>query len=149
PSLNSIGELSLAQWEEVKDAIADPLIRNRVEHVVTEDDRVLKARASLGQGDLATFGQLMNASHESLRDLYEVAGCELDTLYEEARAIEGCIGTRMTGAGFGGCNVSVVRSEAVETFQREVAKNYTAKTGLVPTFYVCDIGDGAKELALS
>lgn len=146
PQLGSIGELSLEQWEQVKDAIPDPLIRSRVEHVVTEDDRVLKARSSLGRGDLATFGKLMNASHESLRDLYEVTGFELDTLYEEARAIDGCVGTRMTGAGFGGCNVSVVRNDAVETFQQIVAERYTAKTGLVPTFYVCEIGDGAKEI---
>jgi len=148
PQLGSLGELSLAEWERVKDAIPDPLIRSRVEHVVTEDDRVLAARACLAQGDLAAFGKLMNASHESLRDLYEVTGFELDTLYEEARAVEGCVGTRMTGAGFGGCSVSIVRDEAVETFQRIVAERYTAKTGLVPTFYVCEIGDGAKQLPL-
>jgi galactokinase len=148
PELGSIGELSLAEWEQVKSAIPDALIASRVEHVVTEDGRVLKARSSLGEGDLETFGKLMKASHESLRDLYEVTGFELDTLYEEASAIEGCIGTRMTGAGFGGCNVSVVRDEAVEMFQRVVAERYTAKTGLVPTFYVCEIGDGAKELPL-
>ncbi|PYI54934.1 galactokinase [Paenibacillus flagellatus] len=146
PSLASLGELSLEQWEAAKDAVADPVIRSRVEHVVTEDDRVLKARASLERGDLVTFGELMKASHESLRDLYEVTGFELDTLFEEASAIDGCIGTRMTGAGFGGCSVSVVRDEAVESFQRLVAERYTAKTGLVPSFYVCEIGDGAKEL---
>ncbi|TNJ67446.1 galactokinase [Paenibacillus hemerocallicola] len=146
PGLGSLGELSLGQWEQLKSAIPDPLIRSRAEHVVTEDDRVLKARASLEQGDLVTFGKLMNASHESLRDLYEVTGFELDTLYEEASAVEGCVGTRMTGAGFGGCNVSIVRNEAVDEFQRAVAERYTAKTGLVPSFYVCEIGDGAKEL---
>lgn len=146
PHLASLGELSLAEWERAKDAIPDPVIRSRVEHVVTEDDRVLKARSSLEQGDLATFGRLMKASHESLRDQYEVTGFELDTLYEEASAIDGCIGTRMTGAGFGGCNVSIVRNEAVDRFKAVVAERYTAKTGLVPTFYVCEIGDGAKEL---
>lgn len=148
PRLENLGELSLEQWEQVKSAISDPIIRNRTEHVVTEDDRVLRARSSLEQGDLATFGKLMNASHESLRDLYEVTGFELDTLYEVASAVEGCVGTRMTGAGFGGCNVSIVKDEAVETFQRTVAEQYTAKTGLVPSFYVCEIGDGAKELQL-
>jgi len=144
--LSSLGELSLAEWERVQDAIPDPLIRSRVEHVVTEDDRVLKACSSLEQGDLAAFGELMKASHVSLRDLYEVTGFELDTLFEEACAIEGCIGTRMTGAGFGGCTVSIVRDEAVEAFQRIVAERYTAKTGLTPSFYVCDIGDGARQL---
>jgi galactokinase len=146
PGLNSLGELTLERWNEVKDAIADPVIRNRAEHVVTENDRVLKARACLEQGDLPGFGRLMKASHESLRDLYEVTGTELDTLFEEAGKIEGCIGTRMTGAGFGGCNVSIVRDESVETFQKIVSERYTARTGLVPSFYVCDIGDGAKEI---
>jgi galactokinase len=146
PHLTSLGELSLAEWERVKDTIPDPVIRSRVEHVVTEDDRVLKARLSLEQGDLATFGRLMKASHESLRDQYEVTGFELDTLFEEASAIDGCIGTRMTGAGFGGCSVSIVRNEAVDRFKTVVAERYTAKTGLLPTFYVCEIGDGAKEL---
>jgi galactokinase len=88
----------------------------------------------------------MKASHESLRDLYEVTGMELDALFEEASKIEGCIGTRMTGAGFGGCNVSIVKDEAVEAFQKTVSERYTARTGLVPSFYVCDIGDGAKEI---
>ncbi|MEF3301814.1 galactokinase [Paenibacillus sp. GYB003] len=146
PQLGSLGELSIEQWERVRDAIPDPLIAARVQHVVTEDARVLEARSRLEQGDLAAFGKLMNASHESLRDLYEVTGFELDTLYEVASAIDGCIGTRMTGAGFGGCNVSIVRDDAAEAFQREVAERYTAQTGLVPSFYVCEIGDGAKEL---
>lgn len=149
PQLGNLGELTLEAWERCKDAIPDPLIRSRAEHVVTEDDRVLQARASLGRGDLAEFGKLMNASHVSLRDLYEVTGFELDTLFEEAIAVEGCVGSRMTGAGFGGCTVSIVRDEAVETFRAVVAERYTAKTGLVPSFYVCEIGDGAKELPLA
>lgn len=146
PELTSLGELTLAQWEQVKDSISDSLIRSRAEHVVTEDDRVLRARASLEQGDLTAFGRLMKGSHESLRDLYEVTGFELDTLFEEACAAPGCIGTRMTGAGFGGCTVSIVQAADVEAFQAHVAGRYTSKTGLVPTFYVCEIGDGAKEI---
>lgn len=148
PQLESLGELTLVQWESAKDAIADEVLAKRAEHVVTENDRVLEAQMSMARGDLARFGQLMNASHESLRDLYEVTGPELDALYEEARAVEGCIGTRMTGAGFGGCNVSIVRDEAVEAFKRLVAERYTARTGLTPAFYVCEIGDGARELPL-
>ncbi|MFK7696435.1 galactokinase [Paenibacillus sp. HJGM_3] len=146
PGLSSLGELSVQEWERVKDAITDPVVANRVEHVVREDDRVLRAKSSLDAGDLATFGELMNQSHESLRDLYEVTGFELDTLYAVAREVDGCIGTRMTGAGFGGCNVSLVREDAVDAFRQTVGERYTARTGLVPSFYVCDIGDGAIEI---
>lgn len=146
PQLTSLGELSVPAWEQVKHLITVPVIANRVEHVIREDDRVLRAKSSLAEGDLETFGTLMKQSHESLRDLYEVTGVELDTLYAVAKEIEGCIGTRMTGAGFGGCNVSLVREDAVDTFHRVVSEQYTARTGLVPSFYVCDIGDGAKEI---
>ncbi|MDF2815947.1 MAG: galactokinase [Paenibacillus sp.] len=146
PELASLGELSVEAWEQVKHLIEDPVIRNRVEHVVCEDDRVLRARMSLSNHDLSTFGSLMKQSHESLRDLYEVTGFELDTLYAVAREVDGCIGTRMTGAGFGGCNVSLVREDAVESFKRIIRDQYTLKTGLTPSFYVCDIGDGAKEI---
>jgi galactokinase len=88
----------------------------------------------------------MKQSHESLRDLYEVTGFELDTLFAVAKEVDGCIGTRMTGAGFGGCNVSLVREDSVEAFKQIVSEQYTMQTGLTPSFYVCDIGDGAKEI---
>lgn len=88
----------------------------------------------------------MIQSHDSLRDLYEVTGFELDTLVEEALKIDGTAGSRMTGAGFGGCTVSIVKEEAVDRFISEVGKGYTAKTGLVPTFYVTEVGDGGREI---
>nr|WP_026693373.1 galactokinase [Peribacillus kribbensis] len=146
PQAVNLGDVSLEQWEQVKDSIENDVIRRRVEHVITEDDRVLSATKSLQENDLEEFGRKMKQSHESLRDLYEVTGFELDTLFEEASKVEGCIGTRMTGAGFGGCNVSLVKDEAIEAFKEQVAKNYTEKTNLVPDFYVCEIGDGAKEI---
>lgn len=146
PGLRDLGALSLEEWNELRGHVQDPVVANRVEHVVSEDDRVLKAVRALADNDLAKFGQLMIQSHESLRDLYEVTGAELDALMEAAVSVDGCIGSRMTGAGFGGCTVSLVQEDAVERFQSEVAEQYTAKTGLTPTFYVCDIGDGVKEI---
>lgn len=148
PDVHCLGDVSYNEWVKVKGSIDDEVIRRRVEHVITEDDRVLQATKSLQENDLATFGELMKQSHESLRDLYEVTGTELDTLFEEAAKIDGCIGTRMTGAGFGGCNVSLVKEEAVASFKQQVAENYSARTGLEPTFYVCEIGEGTKEILL-
>lgn len=146
PRISSLGDLRYAEWEQVLEAIPSEVIRNRVEHVVSENERVLLATKSLKENDLISFGQYMLQSHESLRDLYEVTGLELDTLFEEASKVPGCVGTRMTGAGFGGCNVSLVREEAVEEFKMRVAENYACRTGLVPDFYVCEVGDGAKEM---
>lgn len=96
---------------------------------------------------MAAFGQLMVGSHDSLRDLYEVTGLELDTMVEAALAVPGVLGSRMTGAGFGGCTVSLVHEDSIERFQDEVGRVYKEKTGLTPDFYVCDIGDGVTELA--
>ncbi|WP_409295785.1 galactokinase [Peribacillus sp. SCS-26] len=146
PHIKNLGDVSMDQWEKVKHLIQDSIIRARAEHVISENERVLLATRKLQENDLPAFGELMKKSHESLRDLYEVTGFELDTLFEEASAVPGCIGTRMTGAGFGGCNVSLVREDAVEEFKKLVAEGYTAKTGLNPDFYVCEIGDGAKEI---
>lgn len=148
PNIRSLGDVTLTEWELTRHVITDPVIVRRVEHVVTENERVLKAMKALEDNDLSTFGRLMKESHLSLRDLYEVTGEELDALFEEASKIGGCIGTRMTGAGFGGCNVSLVKEEAMKEFQESVAENYQARTGLKPTFYVCDIGDGAKEIPI-
>ncbi|WP_409290551.1 galactokinase [Peribacillus sp. SCS-37] len=146
PHIKNLGDVSVDQWEMVKHLIQDSIIRARAEHVISENERVLLANRKLQENDLAAFGELMKKSHESLRDLYEVTGFELDTLFEEASAVPGCIGTRMTGAGFGGCNVSLVREDAVEEFKKLVSEGYTVKTGLKPDFYVCEIGDGAKEI---
>lgn len=146
PEVQSLGDVSLQNWNKVKNHIENETIRRRVEHVITENERVLSATKSLQENDLVSFGEMMKQSHESLRDLYEVTGFELDTLFEEAAKVKGCIGTRMTGAGFGGCNVSLVKEDAVDDFKEKVAHNYSLKTKLDPDFYVCEIGDGAKEV---
>ena len=100
----------------------------------------------LKRGDLEAFGRLMNASHDSLRDLYEVTGPELDAMVDAARSVPGVLGSRMTGAGFGGCTVSLVHEDAVEAFRREVGARYREATGLTADFYVCSIGNGVERI---
>jgi galactokinase len=146
PDVRSLGELSYDEWSRLRFTITDPVIRKRVEHVISENERVIEATQSLAKNDLQTFGELMQKSHESLRDLYEVTGKELDVLFEAACQVQGCIGSRMTGAGFGGCSISLVAGDQVEEFKETVTRVYKEKTGLTPTFYVCEIGDGAKEM---
>ena len=114
--IKALGDLTEEQFEEVKDAVKNPVCRKRAKHAVYENQRTIKAVAALKAGDLETFGKLMNASHVSLRDDYEVTGKELDTLVETAWKQEGVIGSRMTGAGFGGCTVSIVKEEAIDDF---------------------------------
>jgi len=146
PGLTLLGQLSPEQFEANAQLIEDETVRSRARHVVEEIDRVAKSMDVLKNNDLAAFGQLMNASHDSLRDLYEVTGPELDAMVDAARAVPGVLGSRMTGAGFGGCTVSLVHGESVERFIREVGDGYEAATGLTPAFYVCDIGDGVKQI---
>ncbi len=143
---SSLGSLSEAEFEEVQNAIADPIRRKRARHAVTENQRTIQAVEALSQGDLAAFGRLMDASHISLRDDYEVTGIELDTLVEAAWKQPGVIGARMTGAGFGGCTVSIVRDENVESFLRQVGDIYREKIGYDADFYVVEIGDGPRVL---
>jgi len=135
------------EFNELSHLITDETERRRARHVITENNRTLNAIEALSEGDIASFGRLMNESHDSLRDDYEVTGIELDTLVEEARKIEGTIGSRMTGAGFGGCTVSIVREDEVESFIREVGSGYKERIGLKADFYVAEIGDGSKEIA--
>jgi galactokinase len=144
--IKNLGELSYADFAAIQDSIPDETIRRRAHHVVAEDQRVVDAIDALKQGELDVFGEMMNSSHDSLRDDYEVTGKELDTMVDEARKIKGVIGSRMTGAGFGGCTVSLIRSNAIETFKKTVAEKYQKATGLTPEFYVADIGDGVKEI---
>ncbi|SEN16393.1 galactokinase [Lihuaxuella thermophila] len=142
-----LGQVELAGWEKARHALnSAPAVARRVEHVVKENARVRESADALRLGDLLRFGKLMNESHDSLRDLYEVTGHELDTLVKVARQSEGCIGSRMTGAGFGGCTVSLVHRDHVQAFQHQVANGYHRETGLTPSFYVAEIGDGAREL---
>ena len=145
--VNSLGELTEEQFEAHKDAIEDEVRRKRAKHAVYENQRTIKAVEALQKNDVKLFGELMNASHVSLRDDYEVTGIELDTLVEEAWKIEGVIGSRMTGSGFGGCTVSIVKDEAVDTFIQEVGAAYEEKIGYAADFYVVEIGDGPVKLA--
>lgn len=144
--IECLADVSIEEFEKNKLTIENEVCRKRAEHVVYEDDRTLKAVKMLQESKIDGFGKLMNDSHDSLKDLYEVTGLELDTLVEEARKIEGTIGSRMTGAGFGGCTVSIVKDDYIDKFIDEVGKNYKAKTGLTAEFYVAEIGDGAKRI---
>lgn len=141
-SIRNLAEITFEDFEKVQDKIENEVVMRRARHVVTEIKRTTDAVTALKAGDLQKFGILMNGSHDSLRDDYEVTGNELDTMVEEARKIKGVIGSRMTGGGFGGSTVSLVKDEAVDTFIEQVGKNYQARTGLKPEFYVAEIGDG-------
>ena len=144
--ISALGEISWEDFLKVEDKIENETVRKRARHVVSEIQRTEDAVKALRGGDLVRFGVLMNGSHDSLRDDYEVTGFELDTMVDEGRKIDGVIGTRMTGGGFGGCTVSLVKEEAIDTFIEHVGKNYEEKTGLKPLFYVAEIGDGGKKL---
>jgi galactokinase len=145
-SVKSLGELSEETFEQYKNAIGSDVRRKRAKHAVYENQRTLQAVAALKEGNITLFGQLMNSSHVSLRDDYEVTGIELDTLVEEAWKVEGVIGSRMTGAGFGGCTVSLVKDEAIDTFIEKVGAAYLEKIGYAADFYVVEIGDGPVRL---
>ena len=140
--IKSLGELTEEAFEANKSAIKDEVRVKRAKHAVYENQRTLQAVAALQANDIAQFGQLMNASHVSLRDDYEVTGIELDTLVEEAWKVEGVIGSRMTGAGFGGCTVSIVKDEAIDSFIEKVGAAYEAKIGYAADFYVVEVGNG-------
>ena len=144
--IQSLGELDEEQFDRYQDAIKREVCRRRAKHAVYENQRTLKAVEALKANDVEQFGRLMNDSHVSLRDDYEVTGIELDTLVEEAWRTEGVIGSRMTGAGFGGCTVSIVKDEAVDAFIRQVGGAYRKKIGYDADFYVVDIGDGPSEI---
>ena len=148
PQITCLADVSPEQFEKYKGEIKNPVVLKRAEHVVYEIDRVAKSRQVLSENDLTKIGRLMNASHDSLRDLYEVTGIELDTLVDEARKLPGVLGSRMTGAGFGGCTVSIVKNEVVDEFVRIVGENYTAKIGYAPSFYISEIGDGGRETTI-
>lgn len=145
--INALGDLTEEQFEQYKDAVTDPVCRKRAKHAVYENQRTIKAVEALKNNNVTLFGELMNASHVSLRDDYEVTGIELDTLVEEAWKVDGVIGSRMTGAGFGGCTVSIVKDEAVDTFIEKVGAAYKDKIGYAADFYVVEIGDGPVKLA--
>lgn len=141
--IKTLGDLTEEAFEAHKDAIKDEVRLKRARHAVYENQRTKRAVEVLKKGDVEEFGRLMNASHVSLRDDYEVTGKELDTLVEEAWRSEGVVGSRMTGAGFGGCTVSIVKNEFVDKFIQQVGTVYEKNIGYKADFYVVEIGDGA------
>ncbi len=144
--IDFLADVCVEDFEKHKHVIGDETIIKRVEHVVYECDRVKRSAEALSGGDILLFGKLMNLSHTSLRDLYEVTGDELDTLADAAWGVEGCIGSRMTGAGFGGCTVSIVKNSCIDEFKEKVSRYYEEKMGYAPSFYVTKAGDGGREI---
>lgn len=144
--VKTLGDLSIEEYEANKDLIEDEVCRRRAKHAVYENQRTIEAVAALKAGDVEHFGKLMNESHVSLRDDYETSCKEADILAEEAWKIPGVLGSRITGGGFGGCTVSIVKDEAVEEFQKKLGELYLEKVGYPASFYTLEIGGGPKEL---
>lgn len=144
--ISSLGELTEESFEKYKNVIDNDILIKRAKHAVYENVRTIKALKELKQGNLLAFGKLMNQSHISLRDDYEVTGKELDTLAEAAWKQPGVVGARMTGAGFGGCAIAIVEKEHTDNFINEVGRIYKEAIGYEATFYVANIGDGAREV---
>lgn len=140
--IKTLGELTEEEFEANKDLIKDENRQKRAKHAVYENQRTIKAVKALEENNLDLFGKLMIASHDSLRDDYEVTGKELDTLVEESLKQDGVVGARMTGAGFGGCAVSIVKTDKVDSFIQNVGKTYKEKIGYDADFYVVEIGEG-------
>ena len=140
--VKSLGELSSDEFEKHTALIKDEVLIRRARHAVTENERTKLAVDALQKGDLLSFGKLMNQSHVSLRDDYEVTGKELDTLAEVAWKVEGVIGSRMMGAGFGGCTVSIVKNNKIDSFIQEVGQAYEKEIGYAADFYVVEVGPG-------
>lgn len=145
--IHALGELTEEEFEQVKEAVKNPVCRKRAKHAVYENQRTVQAVKALKNNKLDVFGKLMNESHISLRDDYEVTGKELDTLVGAAWKQEGVIGSRMTGAGFGGCTVSIVREDKVNAFIKNVGEVYEKEIGYAADFYVVEIGDGTRRIA--
>jgi len=144
--IKSLGELDINKFEDYKYLIKDSINLKRAKHAVYENQRTLNAKKFLENGDLINFGKLMNESHISLRDDYEVTGIELDTLVSLAWGQEGTLGSRMTGAGFGGCTISLVKKDKVEEFIKNVGEAYKEKIGYEASFYIAEIGNGTTEI---
>lgn len=145
-SVNNLCDLSVADLDWIKETVQDDLLYRRIRHCITENQRTKDSMRVLNQGDLAAFGKLMSQSHDSLRDDYEVTGIELDTLVAAALSLPDTLGARVTGAGFGGCAIAIVKKTSLETFKEMVRKIYLEKIGYEPSFYTPEIGDGAREL---
>jgi galactokinase len=145
--IRNLSELNTGEIHILEKYIKDPVVRRRAKHVISENGRVVEAVKVLKDNNLIRFGELMNQSHDSLKDDYEVTGYELDTLVYEGRKLPGVVGTRMTGAGFGGCTISIVKKADSAKFMSELSSIYQKKTGLVPDFFQPEIGDCAAKIA--
>ncbi|WP_238413540.1 galactokinase [Alicyclobacillus sp. TC] len=145
-SCSYLADLTPEQWPQMDAVLVDPVLKRRVRHVVFENHRAKEAPKLLRQGRLREFGEWMNASHRSLCKDYEVTGPELDTLAESAWQVEGCLGSRMTGGGFGGSTVSLVERHHLDVFQEHVARQYEITIGYAPSFYITGLGEGVREL---
>jgi galactokinase len=148
PGIKALRDVSPDQFERYQGDLPE-VVRRRCRHIVYENERVLQSVEALKGVDLLTFGRLMNESHVSLRDDYQVSCRELNVMVEAAWQVEGVYGSRLTGAGFGGCTVSLVAGEAVERFRAHVATEYQATTGVEPQIYVCSVEDGVEEVLFS
>jgi len=144
--INNLCDIDIATFDLYKHLITDPTVLQRATHVVAENDRVILAAKALAANDLAGFGKLMYASHHSLQNLYEVSGIELDTVVEYAETDKNVVGARMTGAGFGGCAIALVKKDGFDSFAKGIIEYYTAKIGYAPSVYSSLIGDGAHQI---
>ncbi|MBE6068409.1 MAG: galactokinase [Clostridium lundense] len=144
--INALCELSTEEFNEMEKLIKEDNVRRRAKHAVYENERTKKAYKYLDEGKIEKFGELLTASHNSLRDLYEVSGKELDTIVDESLKAKGCLGARMTGAGFGGCAIAIVKKAELDNFIDMVRENYKDKIGYEPSFYLSGIGDGTEEI---
>jgi galactokinase len=144
--INALCDLTAEEFDRMANLIEKDNVRARAKHAVYENERTKKAYECLNEGKLQEFGQLLVQSHNSLRDLYEVTGKELDTIVEESLKVEGCIGARMTGAGFGGCAIALVKKDKVDSFMNQVRENYSKLIGYEPSFYLSGIGQGTEEI---
>ena len=145
-NITSLGDLTIDEFEKNKELIKDEIRLKRAKHAVYENQRTLMAKDALESNDLITFGKLMNESHISLRYDYEVTGIELDTLVELAWNHSGVLGARMTGAGFGGCTVALVKKDSVEDFIKTIGQGYKDKIGYEASFYIAEVGNGTREI---
>lgn len=146
PDLQYLADLTPNEWIMRRHLVADAVMRQRVDHVVGENERVALAAKAMKQGDIGELGRLLDASHASLKTDYQVTGAELDTLVEAARGVPGCVGARMTGAGFGGSAISIVEQSQVPEFVEEVSRRYEQRIGYRPTFYQSRVGGGVREM---
>ena len=145
---NNLCDIDLETFQSARHLIKDEVLEKRALHVISENSRVHEAAQALTQSQLTKFGQLMHDSHQSLKDLYEVSGIELDTIVEFCKDYEYCIGARMTGAGFGGCAIALIKNDKVDDFINQVTVYYGRKIGYAPSVFVSNIGDGVKEVQL-